>query len=254
VAAGRFLDRLRTLPGDGFVPFHPYYSVLLKRRPFVHRMGVLDVAGALGRPEGLDQAMAGARFPWIVMDAKFYLYEWPGLEARYRIAYEFREGWDSVRQFSGAETAPRFIILPIREPPPLPAGGRRVTDFESGRWDGWTVQDGAFGIAPTYAPAELYGKFAADSGRFGPAQIGALRSPVIHIDRPHLRFALLGPADSGLRAMLLDGPETARTASPTGGVTLVDWDMTALQGRDVVLVIEDRSPTAGVAIDDVVLY
>ena len=36
---------LRTLQGPLFVPFHPFYPVLVGQPPHLHRLGVLDVAG-----------------------------------------------------------------------------------------------------------------------------------------------------------------------------------------------------------------
>jgi hypothetical protein len=113
-AAHRFLDELRALPGDGFIPFHPYYSSLAGKHPYVHRMGVMDVAAYYGRPDGLDQAIAGQKFPWVILDWKSYPGEWPGLDAKYRKSRDFREGYDSVRMFSGAETSPRWLLVPRR--------------------------------------------------------------------------------------------------------------------------------------------
>ncbi len=114
-AAARLLDELRALPGPLFIPFHPYYGVLAGKEPFLHRMGVHDVQAALGRPHGLDQAIAEQRFAAIVLDWKSYPGEWPGLEQRYRLASELREGSSSVRMFAGAQTSPNRIYLPRRD-------------------------------------------------------------------------------------------------------------------------------------------
>ncbi len=253
-AAGRFLDTLRGLPGDGFIPFHPYYGVLVGKRPFVHRMGVMDVAPALGRPEGLDKAMLEQRFSFVVLDWKSQPHEWPFLETRYRIYRELRDGFDTVRHFSGADTWPRRILLPMRASAPLPPGGRRIADFESGHWEGWTAEGEAFGAGPHHGTAEIAGRLAADSGRFGAAATGTLRSPVMRLAEPRLRFTIVGPQDAALRVLLLDGPQTARAASPGGGAASVEWDVSDLEGRDVVLVAEDRSSTGALALDDVVVY
>jgi hypothetical protein len=251
-AAARFLATIRALPGDGFIPFHPYYSVLAKKRPFVHRMGVMDVRDALGRPDGLDQAVLERRFPWIILDWKSQPGEWPYLE-RYRPAQELREGVDAVRMFAGAETSPRTIFLPVREPPPRPPGAHLVADFEFGSWAGWS-SEGGFGGGPATARDTLFGRFAADSARFGPASQGTLRSAPIHVDRKHLRFVLAGTKDAALRIRLLDGSETVRSVTPREGTETVEWDVAELVGHDVVMLLEDRSPTAGFAVDEVLLY
>jgi uncharacterized membrane protein (UPF0136 family) len=254
LAAARFLERLRALPGDGFVPFHPYYGALAGRRTFVHRMGVMDVGATLGRPAGLDRAIFEQRFPWIILDWKSLPGEWPALEARYRVVHAFSDGVDAVRMFSGADTSPRWLLLPARDPPPIPPGGRRLTGFEGPTWSGWTPDGLAFGPTPAPAPEGLFGRLAADSGRSGAAPQGALRSSPFVLDRPHLRFTLSGPADPALRVLLLAGTTPARVASPRGGVASVEWDVRDLVGREVALVIEDRSPTSALAVDDIVVY
>ena len=122
VAAGRLLDELRALPEPLFIPFHTYYAVLVGKQPFVHRMGVRDVEAALGRPKGLDQAIIDQRFAAVVLDWKSYPGEWPNLDRRYHLIHEFVEGVDSVRMFAGAQTSPRVLLVPARDPPPGQAG------------------------------------------------------------------------------------------------------------------------------------
>jgi hypothetical protein len=107
-AALRLIAELRALPGPLFIPFHSYYAVLAGKQPFVHRMGVHDVEAALGRPAGLDQAIAEQRFAAIVLDWKSYPGEWPNLDARYRLDRQLSEGVDSVRMFAGAQTSPHW--------------------------------------------------------------------------------------------------------------------------------------------------
>jgi hypothetical protein len=141
-AATRFIERLRGLPGDGFIPFHPYYSALVGKRLFVHRMGVMDVGPLIGRPAGLDQAIAERKFPFVILDWKSQPGEWPHLDARYHSVHEFREGVDTVRSYSGAQTWPSQLLLPTRDPPPLPPRGSKVADFESGLWGGVDAERG----------------------------------------------------------------------------------------------------------------
>jgi hypothetical protein len=119
-AAGKMLDKLRTVPGELFIPFHPYYGVLVGKKPFLHRMGVRDVTGVLGPPKGLAEAIDSQRFSAIVIDWKSLPYEWPRLEARYQSVFTFRDGVDTVRHFSGAATWPRYLAVPIRPPVPVP--------------------------------------------------------------------------------------------------------------------------------------
>jgi hypothetical protein len=251
--AVRFIEHLRGLPGDLFIPFHPYYNVLANKAPHVHRMGVMDVGGLLGRPASLDEAIVAQKFSYVILDWKSQPWEWPHLETRYHDIHHYQDGFDAVRSFSGAETSPRRLLMATRQPPPLPPEGHRLADFESG-WAGWAVEGDAFGVDPGPAPPGFFGRHAANSQRFGPQPMGALRSPPFVIERPRLRFMLAGPADPGLRVVLLDGPESAHTAVATGEASSIEWDVSALMGRRVILLVEDRSAAGGLVLDEVVAY
>jgi hypothetical protein len=254
VAAGRLLEELRALPEPLFIPFHTYYAVLVGKKPFVHRMGVRDVEAALGRPKGLDQAILDQHFAAIVLDWKSYQGEWPNLDRRYHWIRDFVEGEDSVRMFAGAQTSPRALLVPTRDPPPVPAGGRRLYDFESGDFAGFSIEGSAFGIAPALAPFGMYGRYAADSGRAGPAARGSLRSPSFTIQAAHLRFALAGPTDPGLRVVLRAGETVLASASPSGSARLIEWNTSEWVGKTVELVVQDDSIEGALAADEFVEY
>jgi hypothetical protein len=252
-AASRFLTHLRSLEGPLFIPFHPYYAVLVGQPPHVHRMGVWDVTAMLGRPAGLDEALASGRFAHVVLDWKSQPWEWPSLAGRYRDVHQFADGVDAVRSFSGADTSPRRLLARQVAAPPLPAGGARLFDFETG-YAGFSASGQAFGAEPAPAAPGLFGRGAADSRRFGPEATGALTSPPFPITRPRLRFLLDGAKDPGLRVLLLDGAEVSHTATPSGGTETIDWDVSNLRGRSVTLVIDDRSPAGGLAVDEIVAF
>ena len=254
VAAGRLLDELRALPEPLFIPFHTYYAVLAGKQPFVHRMGVRDVEAALGRPKGLDQAILDQHFAAVVLDWKSYPGEWPNLDRRYHAIHEFAEGVDSVRTFAGAQTSPHTLLVPTRDPPPIPPGGWRLADFERGDFAGFTVEGAAFGAAPAPAPVGMYGLYAADSGRAGAQARGVLRAQPFVVDTAHLRFALAGPPVAGLRAILREGETVLVSASPTGAARLVEWNTSEWVGKTVELVFEDDSSEGALVADEIVVY
>jgi hypothetical protein len=254
VAARRLLDELRALPEPLFIPFHTYYAVLAGKRPFVHRMGVRDVEAALGRPKGLDQAILDQQFAAVVLDWKSYPGEWPNLDRRYHAIRDFVEGVDAVRTFAGAQTSPRTLLVPTREPPSIPAGGWRIADFERGDFAGFVVEGAAFGTVPAPAPIGMYGLFAADSGHAGAQARGVLRSQPFVVDTAHLRFALAGPPVAGLRAVLREGENVLASASPTGTARLVEWNTSPWVGKTVELVFEDDSSDGALVADEIVVY
>ena len=175
-----------------------------------------------GRPR--SGARVSGRFAHVILDWKSQPWEWPALAGRYHDIHQFADGVDAVRSFSGAETSPRRLLARTVRPPPLPAGGARLFDFESG-WAGFAPSGEAWGVEPAPALAGLYGRAAADSRRFGPQATGTLRSPPIAISAPRLRFTLVGDRDPGLRVLLVDGAETSHNVSPGGGAQTVEWDV-----------------------------
>jgi hypothetical protein len=254
VAAGHLLAELRVLPEPLFIPFHTYYAVLTGKQPFVHRMGVRDVEAALGHPKGLDQAIAEQRFAAVVLDWKSYPGEWPNLDRRYHAIHDFVEGVDSVRTFAGAQTSPRTLLVPTRDPPPLPLGGRRLFDFEQGDFAGFSVEGLAFGARPAPAPIGMYGHYAADSGRGTAPARGALRSQPWVVDAAHLRFALAGPHVAGLRVVLREGEAVLASAKPSGSARLVEWNTSEWVGRTVEIALEDDSAEGSLVADEFVAY
>ena len=180
--------------------------------------------------------------------------EFPFVDSRYHLWWPLREGVDSVHMFAGAATSPSALLVPTLAPPPVPPGGRRLADFETGTWQIFVAEGEAFGKAPAPAPPGMYGRFAADSTRLGPAAQGALRSAPLTVDQSHLVFVLSGPADPELRVAMLDQGKVVRAASPSGAVAAVDWDTSELVGRAVVLLVEDQSPAGGLAFDEVAIW
>ena len=253
-AAGHLLEELRALPEPLFIPFHTYYAVLAGKQPFVHRMGVRDVEAALGHPKGLDQAIAEQRFAAVVLDWKSYPGEWPNLDRRYHAIHDFVEGVDSVRTFAGAQTSPRTLLVPTREPLPIPPGGRRLFDFERGDFAGFSVEGTAFGARPGMAPIGMFGRFAADSGRAGALARGVLRSQALVIDAAHLRFSLAGPPVAGLRVVLREGEIVLASASPSGAARLVEWNTSEWVGKTVEIALEDASVEGSLVADEFVAY
>ena len=113
--------RLAATPGEVLVPFHPFYAHLAGKRPYLHRMGVMDVGRAgMGVPRGLGEAIAERRFSLIVMDDKLdgTQQQWPGLAASYHVTGRVT----GPRAFSGAPTRPRDLWEPIAPPEPSDPG------------------------------------------------------------------------------------------------------------------------------------
>ncbi|HEY6179264.1 MAG TPA: hypothetical protein VIX73_32645, partial [Kofleriaceae bacterium] len=86
VAAGdRLILRLRAIPGDIWIPSHPWYAVLAGKVPHVHRMGIKDVTTRQSRLiDGLDEQIRDHSFAAIVLDTRDVALELPALAQFYR--------------------------------------------------------------------------------------------------------------------------------------------------------------------------
>jgi len=133
-------------------------------------------------------------------------------------------------------------------------------DFESGRFDKWTVEDNAFGKGPleivgldgnrpgvpwteVYCPGRQ-GKYVAHSApdnNNGPQ--GKLTSRPFTIERRALKFLIGGGSSPATRMDLLVDGKVVRTASGEDlyGVTERVWDVSEFKGRQGVLQIVDAS-------------
>jgi hypothetical protein len=142
-AGAALVARLASVPGEVFVPSHPWYAVLAGKRPFVHRMGVMEtmyrprVAGRVNRLParaqevvGLGEALSRGLFDLIVLDDRWSEHEFPALATSYRLQ-EVLADRDSPRVVSGRPTRPRGVYVPAarapvpgaRPPGGLPGGG-----------------------------------------------------------------------------------------------------------------------------------
>jgi hypothetical protein len=84
--------------------------------------------------------------------------------------------------------------------------------------------------------------------------MGALTSAPFTLTERRLRFILAGPGDPGVRVVLLVGGEIVRSASPRGPAAAVEWEVSDLVGKTLSLVVEDRSTSAGLAVDEILAY
>lgn len=113
-AAASLLDRLRAMPGEVLMPFHPFYPHLVGKRTYLHRMGVWDVRGTVAGPvKDLFAALREKRFSHIVMDDKVEATwaDWPDVLLYYRVSERF----DGPKVVEGAKTVPSLVLTPMDE-------------------------------------------------------------------------------------------------------------------------------------------
>ncbi|HKA87767.1 MAG TPA: hypothetical protein VKE22_08890 [Haliangiales bacterium] len=268
-AGDRLIARLAAVPGDVFIPSHPFYAVLAGKAPHVHRMGILDVTtvSAARKPlpprarevAGLEDALRSARFAAVILDDKGAPHEYPGLTEAYRIA-EKLPPTERPRVVSGAESVP-FVVWTPKSAAAPPLGARIIGDFESGTLAGWTVEGKAWSAAQALPGREVGGfggRWFATSFGGGDAPQGTLLSPPFAVTGRKIVFHLAGGSDAAAaRAELrvVDEGKAVRTATSTRTLILqpVEWDVSELRGKTVQLAFVDAgsAPWGGLCVDDV---
>lgn len=114
VAAGqKLVARVRALPGEVWMPSHPWYLHLAGKTPFVHRMGVKDVTTRRTQViDGLEPALRSRRFSALVLDQRDLDLELPLLSATYQPTLLLPDD-EKPRVFTGAQVVPKTIWTPI---------------------------------------------------------------------------------------------------------------------------------------------
>ena len=265
VAAGdKLIARIRALPGDVWVPSHPWYAELAGKQPHVHRMGIKDVTWRQHRTViGLDEALRSHRFSAIVFDNHDLFLELPLVRATYRPA-QVLPADERPHLYSGAIVVPDSIWVPAVPAVP-PPGTKRVFDFEQATWAGWHREGPAWGDGPVDRPLPgqdlvvgATGERFATSMHGGDAATGRVTSPPFTLDGSRLTMKLGGGSDATkLRVELwVDGGIAATASVPRPGgdaLRTVALDISAVRGKQARLVLVDEATALGghLDVDDV---
>lgn len=252
-AGAALVQRIAAMPGDVWVPSHPWYAHLAGKRMFVHRMGINDMTAQKPRPvAGLDAAMHDHRFTAVVLDQSD-LDPLPAFMQPYRTDVALPRS-EKPRLYTGAKRAvPEAVWVPaVKEQPPF--GVRVLFDFESGRYDGWTTQGNAWGNGPASGAVTgqavvggYGGRFFATSMRGGDKATGTLISDPFVIDGNRITLRIGGGVGDDLRIELrVDGVMVRRAvaAQPVGErLTEVSWDVSELHDRTAQIAAVDNNAT-----------
>jgi hypothetical protein len=252
--ADRFLERLRNLPGEILVPYHPFAAAQAGKSPSFHTMALAAMGyGGIARPREIDEAIAAQRYSAIVLDRAPERSTW----ATYKLGAFLREA-ESPASLTGFPVRPRYLLVPRRAESALP-GTLALVDFENGSWDGWEISGDAFGPAPNTGPARFQapvgpfrGLYFADSANPTARATGRALSPEFTIPASPLRLLVGGGRSSALEARLVIAGRVERSASGRGDDELrrVEWDVGPWLGRSARLELLDEDPAGYLLVDD----
>jgi non-lysosomal glucosylceramidase len=134
-------------------------------------------------------------------------------------------------------------------------------DFETGKYDHWTVEGDAFGSRPVNnaeintgnVPPGLQGQYVVDSGQKGNEGVGQLTSAPFVIRLPYLTFRIAGNASQQESISLMIDGKPVRTAAGMDDDILRPeyWDVKDLIGKTAQLQIVDQSPLGHVILYDI---
>ena len=146
-------------------------------------------------------------------------------------------------------------------------------DFESGNYEGWTIEGDAFGNAPAAINAPFLAKVRGYTGRGfvcsfhprkGDAATGKMISKEFTIDKPFLTFKIgggnhphniAGNVGQACLNLIVEG-KTVRTTTGDGSANLSDasWDVSEFVGRKAHIEIVDATASADrgyIMVDDI---
>lgn len=251
-AGAELIATIRDLPGEVWVPSHPWYAHLAGKRMYAHRMGIKDVTWRKPRPvAGLDRALRERRFDAIVLDNRDIHLELRALTDNYR-PDDLVPRNARPRVFTGAKVIPDQIWVPAG-PAERPPGVQAIADFEDARFDYWTIYGGAWGTAPVRASLQGQGLVRRYGGRWfatsfhgGDVRTGTLISPPFVIDGRKISMRIGGGADDPqLRVELRIDGKAVRTASPplppSERFSDVEWNVEDLRGQTAAIALVDDS-------------
>ncbi|MCC6747025.1 MAG: glycosyltransferase family 39 protein [Deltaproteobacteria bacterium] len=247
--AGPLIERLRSVPGPVLMPYHPFYPVLAGKPSHYHQMGVNDVTRA-GHPypPQILQRIANRHYGAIVLDNP--------VEGRYEYAlnsykFDYYFHHEEVPYVvSGYFVRPRYLLVPKRREP-APPGVRRLFDFESGTYDGFTVTGSAFGARPAGGPwptqgmsGPFEGLYLASSYGSGDPPTGRLRSPEFPVETPKLSYRVGGGNLPGqIEVRLLLGERVVHRGTGTNSHIMEERvvDVSAYRGQRLRLELVDEA-------------
>jgi hypothetical protein len=266
-AGDELIATIRALPGEVWVPSHPWYAHLAGKRMYVHRMGVKDVTVRKPRPiRGLDRAIREHRFDAIVLDNRDLHLELSAIQTSYR-ADDLVPRTARPRLFTGAKIVPDSIWVPAG-PPIHPPGVHPIADFEDEDFDHWTMYGSAWGTGaasrslPGQGLVRRYGgRWFATSFHGGDVRTGTLISPPFVIDGSRITMRIGGGADDPrLRVELRIDGKAVRTVSPplpaSERFSDVEWNVEDLRGQTAAVALVDDStvPWGHLNVDEILLW
>jgi hypothetical protein len=252
--AERFVGRLREMPGEVLVPYHPFAAVQAGKAPSFHTMALAAMGyGGVATPAEFAESIAAQRYSAIVLDRAPERSTW----ATYKLDAFLHEP-ESPASLTGFPVRPRYVLVPRRAQPAQP-GTVALLDFENGSWEGWEISGEAFGPAPNAAPARFQGPvgpfrglFFADSGNPTVRSTGRALSPEFSIPASPLRLLVGGSSSSSLAARLVIAGRVERSAGGQGDDELrpVEWDVAPWVGRIARLELLDEDANGYLLVDD----
>lgn len=273
-AGDRLIERLRSVDGDVFVPFFPWYAHLAGKEMTLHRMNITDVTQLTPRrcpspekqaeggkkcvelPEGGDR-IAGIDEKMRERAYELIIYEKNPGGASFNSA--FRSGYRLERLLPEDEypvpvTAYKpgglAIWMPVR-PLVVPEGARVIFDFESSRLKDWQISGDAWGRGPVTSEQQhqqtvggFGGRRFMNSYHGGDKAMGRAISPPFEIRGRTLSLRVGGGNIDDVRVELqtMDG-DVLHVARGENSEVLreVQWDVSEMEAKSVRLVLIDDS-------------
>lgn len=156
-SAHTLVAQVAALPGDVWIPSHPWLAHLAGKSMRVHRMGLIDLS--TGRNDSVAGLAPLANDLTVVLDARDVHSDRASLFSRFRPTARVA----SPRTLTGARVRPE-ALWQVARPAPLPPGAIWLADFEERDWRDWQAEGSAFGPRPVDRAVAGQGLVVGQSG------------------------------------------------------------------------------------------
>lgn len=274
IAGHRLIEQIRSIEGEVFIPFHPWYAHLAGKRVFTHRMGVMDVSYVHPKKHrkrsapppwpvaGMNDAFRDTRFAAIIWDNRPVDHYMSRMKQTYRMD-DFLSRDAQPRLFTGAKVHPKEIWIPSG-PTQAPPGARVLWNFDNGTFEGWNADGAAFGRRPRNAPLRGQGRVRQYGGLYyvtsmhgGDKSTGTLTSPAFTITGSRISVRVSGgnhPKTLRVELHVGDTIAYAVTGRNDERMRVVDdWDVSEYRGQvaRIVLVDEEIGSWGHLSVDEI---
>ncbi len=264
-AGNRLIDMIDAIPGEVWIPYHPWYAHLADKTPYAHRMGLMDMqAHKPSSIQDMPTYFAEKQLSAVILN-KHPGREFGSFAKHYKLAAKLPPS-HQPNTVTGASTKPKTLWLPISTRQLRPYE-KVIFDFDSSRLFSQShfesSEGAAWGIRPTAVFPNLqtvttgtWGRYFLSSIHGGVAAKGTLTTPAFPLEKPYIELWMAGVADSDNTSVRLIVNQKVVATLPlqfsSQKMIHTSWQVDAFVGKTAKLQFVDNSEKGYLIVDQIV--